>query len=65
MALMAVLRVSSRYMASRLAFWTKKIIKNSDAKITTMMVSRIVKPFLFVIIIMVVPTGLEPVTLGL
>ena len=46
MALIAVLRSSSRFIASRLDFWTKKRIRSSDAKVATMMISRTVKPFL-------------------
>ena len=45
MALMAILRSSSRFMASMLDFWTKKRITRSDAKKATMMSSRMVKPF--------------------
>ena len=44
MALMAVLRSSSRSMASMLPFWTKKRIKSKLAKTATMMISKIVKP---------------------
>ena len=47
MALMAILRSSSRSMASILDFWIKKKINNRLAKIATMMISKIVKPFLF------------------
>ena len=46
MALMAVLRASSRSMASRLDFCKKKKIRRRLAKMPTMMISRIVKPFL-------------------
>ena len=49
MALMAVLRASSRCMASRLDFWMKKRIKSSDAKAATIISSKIVKPCLFFI----------------
>lgn len=45
MALMAVLRSSSRDMASRLDFWMKKMIRSSEANMPTMMISKIVKPF--------------------
>ena len=46
MALMAVLRSSSRSMASMLDFWTKKRIKSREAKTATMIISKIVKPCL-------------------
>ena len=70
MALMAVLRSSSRWKASRLDFWTKKSRNASDTKTATMIISRTVKPdFVFIIIIitqkMVVPGGIEPPTSGL
>ncbi len=45
MALMAVLRSSSRSKASRLDFWMKNSIRSKDAKTATMMISIIVKPF--------------------
>lgn len=60
MALMAVLRFSSRAIASRLDFWTKKRMKSSDAKVATMIISIIVKPFLFIKIFLVVLGGIEP-----
>lgn len=44
MALMADLRSSSRAMASRLDFWTKKRISKRDANTATMIISNIVKP---------------------
>ena len=44
MALMAILRSSSRSMASMLPFCTKKRTSNREAKIATMMISRTVKP---------------------
>ena len=47
MALMAVLRSSSRSMASIFCFWMKKRRNNSDAKTATMMISMTVKPFLW------------------
>ena len=46
MALMAVLRDSSRSMASTLDFWTKKRINSRLAKTITISSSIIVKPFL-------------------
>ena len=46
MALIAVLRSSSRSMASRLDFCRKKKMSKRLAKKPTMMISRIVKPFL-------------------
>lgn len=45
MALIAVLRSSSRSKASIFCFWTKKRMKRSDAKTATMTSSIIVKPF--------------------
>lgn len=48
MALMAVLRVSSRVEASRLDFWTKKSAISNPAKVREMTVSRSVKPCLFI-----------------
>lgn len=48
MALMAVLRVSSRVKASRLDFWTKKRVMSNPAKAREMTVSRSVKPCLFI-----------------
>ena len=53
MALMAVLRASSRCMASRLDFWTRNNKSRSPAKVATMMISRIVKPCLDFIIIII------------
>lgn len=47
MALMAILRLLSRSMASRLAFWTKKRMKSREAKAATMIISKMVKPRLF------------------
>ena len=44
MALIAVLRVSSRLNASRLDFWMKKRIRRRDAKIATTISSMMVKP---------------------
>ena len=44
MALMAVLRWSSRFMASVLDFWMKKRTRRSDAKIMTTISSIRVKP---------------------
>ena len=49
MALMAVLRFSSRFMASRLDFWIKKSTTKSVAKTATMISSSTVKPFLWFI----------------
>ncbi len=49
MALIAVLRSSSRSMASMLDFWMKNKIKSREAKIATIMSSRTVKPFLLFI----------------
>ena len=46
MALMATLRSSSRSMASMLDFWIKKKIKSREAKMPTMIISSMVKPFL-------------------
>lgn len=46
MALIAVLRCSSRSMASILDFWMKKRISRSEAKTATMIISKIVKPCL-------------------
>ena len=51
MALMAVLRFSSRSKASRLDFWRKKSRKRSPAKAATMTISKTVKPFLFIAIL--------------
>ena len=66
MALMAVLRSSSRSKASMLDFWMKKKIRRSDTKTPTTMSSKIVKPcFLFMVFDLVVPAGIEPATLGL
>ncbi len=49
MALIAILRVLSRSKASRLDFWMKKRMKSRDAKIATMISSKIVKPcFVFI-----------------
>ena len=45
MALMAILRSSSRFIASILDFWMKKINNRSAVKQETMMISRTVKPF--------------------
>ncbi len=48
MALMAILRLSSRFIASMLDFWTKNNIRSKLAKIATMVISKIVNPcFLF------------------
>ncbi len=52
MALMAVLRSSSRSKASTLDFWMRKIIKRKDANAATMMISRIVNPCLCFILIL-------------
>lgn len=46
MALMAVLRDSSRLMASKLDFCTKKSKSKRLAKTATIIISRRVKPFL-------------------
>lgn len=46
MALMAVLRFSSRFMASTLLFWTKKRMSKSAAKAQTTSSSGTVKAFL-------------------
>ena len=48
MALMAVLRSSSRCIASRLDFWTRKKIRRSEAKAATIVISKIVNPRLFI-----------------
>ncbi len=45
MALIAILRSSSRSMASILDFCTKNRMKRSPAKIATIVISKIVKPF--------------------
>lgn len=45
MALIAVLRSSSRSMASIFCFWMKKRISKREAKTATMIISKIVKPF--------------------
>lgn len=45
MALIAILRSSSRSMASILDFWVKKKMMRSDEKTATIASSRIVKPF--------------------
>lgn len=52
MALMAVLRRSSRVKASILDFWMKKRINNKPAKAPTMVISRMVKPFLLLILLL-------------
>ena len=57
MALMAILRVSSRFMASMLTFWRKNRTKPILAKRTTTITSRTVKPlrvFIFSIILRVI-----------
>ena len=50
MALMAVLRDSSRSKASTFCFCMKKRIRRREAKTPTMIISRIVKPFLVFIV---------------
>ena len=50
MALMAVLRLSSRSMASTFCFWRKKRTKRREAKRMTMTNSKMVKPFWVVFI---------------
>ena len=50
MALMAVLRLLSRSMASMLDFWMKKRIKSREAKTATMTSSITVKPFLMLLL---------------
>lgn len=52
MALMAVLRSSSRCMASMLDFCTKKRMSASVANTATMIISNTVKPFLVFICVL-------------
>lgn len=44
MALMAVFLILSRFMASRLNFWTTRSVVRSAKKVTRIAVSRSVKP---------------------
>lgn len=65
MALMADLRSLSRSKASMLDFCKKKSRNKSPAKVATITISKTVKPFLFMFVLVVVPGGIEPPTSGL
>ncbi len=52
MVLMAVLRIESRLVASRLFFWIRKVMSRLIANARMMMISRRVSPFLLRIFVL-------------